>query len=138
MEIRKDTQGKWISPMYGNYLTQTSATKDEDRVIVKQVYIPNEESNDEWEEITQEDADRIIAAKKAARGEIGYPQEKVNQMIGLLATSINKMELTDDQSLNLKIYILSGKHLSIRSWKLGLKSCMTINSIRLSRLLKRY
>lgn len=102
MEIRKDTQGKWISPMYGDYLTQTSATKDEDRVIVKQVYIPNEESNDEWEEITQEDADRIIAAKKAARGEIEYPQGKVNQMIGLFATSINKMELTDEQSLQFK------------------------------------
>ena len=102
MEIRKDSQGKWISPQYGNYLTQTSATKDEDRVLVKQVYIPNEESNDEWEEITQEDADRIIAAKKAARGEIEYPKEKVNQMIGLLATSINKMELTDDQSLQFK------------------------------------
>lgn len=102
MEIRKDNQGKWISPQYGNYLTQTSATKDEDRVLVRQVYIPNEESNDEWEEITQEDADRIIAAKKAARREIEYPQEKVNQMIGLFATSINKMELTDDQSLQFK------------------------------------
>lgn len=102
MEIRKDNQGKWISPQYGNYLTQTSATKDEDRVLVRQVYIPNEESNDEWEEITQEDADRIIAAKKAARGEIEYPQEKVNQMIGLFATSINKMELTDEQSLQFK------------------------------------
>lgn len=102
MEIRKDNQGKWISPMYGNYLTQKSAIKDEDRVLVKQVYIPNEESNDEWEEITQEDADRIIAAKKAAKGEIEYPQEKVNQMIGLFATSINKMELTDEQSLQFK------------------------------------
>lgn len=102
MEIRKEIQGKWISPMYGNYLTQKSATKDEDRVLVKQVYIPNEESNDEWEEITQEDVDRIIAAKKAAKGEIEYPQEKVNQMIGLFATSINKMELTDKQSLQFK------------------------------------
>lgn len=102
MEIRKDNLGKWINPQYGNYLTQTSATKDEDRVLVRQVYIPNEESNDEWEEITQEDADRIIAAKKAARGEIEYPQEKVNQMIGLFATSINKMELTDEQSLQFK------------------------------------
>lgn len=34
MEIQKDNQGKWIRPQYGNYLTQTSATKDEDRVII--------------------------------------------------------------------------------------------------------
>lgn len=45
MEIQKDTQGKWIYPAYDKYLTQSSATDDKDKVIVKQVYIPLEESN---------------------------------------------------------------------------------------------
>lgn len=102
MEIQKDNQGKWIRPQYGNYLTQTSATKDEDKVLVKQVYIPNEESNDKWEEITQEDADRIIKAKKAAQGIVVYPETEVNQMIGLFAAQINNMEISDSDSLKFK------------------------------------
>ena len=63
MEIRKDNEGKWIYPAYGMYLTQKSATKDEDRVVVKSVYVPNDQSNDEWVEITQKDVDRINKAK---------------------------------------------------------------------------
>lgn len=102
MEIQKDNQGKWIRPQYGNYLTQTNATKDEDRVLVRQVYIPNEESNDEWEEITQEDADRIIKAKKAAKGTISYTETEVNQMIGLFASQINNMEISDADALKFK------------------------------------
>ena len=102
MEIKKSSEGKWIRAAFGSYLTQTSATEDVNRVIAIEVYIPNEESNDEWEEISKEDAERIIAAKKAAKGEVEYPQEKVNQMIGLFATSINSMELTDEQSLQFK------------------------------------
>lgn len=102
MEIKKSSEGKWIRAAFGSYLTQTSTTEDVNRVIAIEVYIPNDESNDEWEEISKEDAERIIAAKKAAKGEVEYPQEKVNQMIGLFATSINKMELTDEQSLQFK------------------------------------
>lgn len=102
MEIQKDSQGKWIRPQYGNYLTQKSATEDKDRVLVLQVYIPNEESNDEWEEITKEDADRIIKAKKAAQGEVSYPETEVNQMIELFAVQINNMEISDADSLKFK------------------------------------
>ena len=102
MEIRTEQEGKWISPMYGKFLTQSSATKDEDRVVAKQVYIPLDESNDEWTEITKEDAERIFKAKKAARGQIEYPEEQVNQMIGLFASQINAMNLTDEQALQFK------------------------------------
>lgn len=102
MEIRTEQEGKWISPMYGKFLTQSSATKDEDRVVAKQVYIPLDESNDEWTEITKEDAERIFKAKKAARGQIEYPEEQVNQMIGLFASQINTMNLTDEQALQFK------------------------------------
>lgn len=102
MEIQKDNEGKWIRPQYGMYLTQKSATKDEDRVIVKQVYIPNDQSNDEWEEITQDDVERINKAKKAAKGEVVYPETEVNQLLGLMAVNINAMDLTDEQALQYK------------------------------------
>lgn len=102
MEIRKDNEGKWIYPAYGMYLTQKSATKDEDRVVVKSVYVPNDQSNDEWVEITQKDVDRINKAKKAAHGEVVYPEMEVNQMLGLMAMNINTMDLTDEQSLKFK------------------------------------
>lgn len=102
MEIQKDSQNKWIRPQYGNYLTQKSATEDKDKVLVLQVYVPNEESNDEWVEITSEDADRIIKAKKAAQGEVMYPETEVTQLLGLMAVNINTMNLTDEQALQFK------------------------------------
>lgn len=102
MEIQKDNQGKWVRPQYGNYLTLKSATEDKDRVLVLQVYIPNEESNDEWEEITKEDVDRIMKAKKASQGEISYPEVEVNQMISLFASQINNMEISDADALKFK------------------------------------
>ena len=102
MEIRKDNEGKWIYPAYGMYLTQKSATKDEDRVVVKSVYVPNDQSNDEWEEIDSEDVERINKAKRAAKGEVVYPGMEVNQMLGLMAMNINTMDLTDEQALKYK------------------------------------
>lgn len=102
MEIKKSSEGKWIRAAFGSYLTQTSATEDIKRVIAIEVYIPNEESNDEWEEISKEDADRIIAAKKAAKGEIVYSETEVNQMINLFAAQINNMEISDVDALKFK------------------------------------
>lgn len=102
MEIQKDNEGKWIRPQWGKYLTQALANKDEERVIVKQVYIPNDQSNDEWIEISQEDVDRINKAKKAAQGEVIYPEE-VNQVLDLFTMTINTLSLTDEQSLKVKV-----------------------------------
>ena len=102
MEIQKDNEGKWIRPQWGKYLTQALANKDEERVIVKQVYIPNDQSNDEWIEISQEDVDRINKAKKAAHGEVIYPEEEVNQVLDLFTMTINTLSLTDEQSLKVK------------------------------------
>lgn len=102
MEIQKDNQGKWIRPQYGNYLTQKSATDEKERVLVLQVYVPNEESNDEWVEITSEYAERIIKEKKAAQGEVMYPETEVTQLLGLMAVNINTMNLTDEQALQFK------------------------------------
>ena len=102
MEIQKDNEGKWIRPQYGMYLTQATASKDEERVVVRQVYIPNDQSNDEWVEITQEDVDRINKAKKAAHGKVVYPEMEVNQLLGLMAIDINTKNFTDEQALQFK------------------------------------
>ena len=102
MEIQKDQQGKWLRPQYGSYLTQASATEDVDKVLVQQVYVPLTESNDEWVEITAEEAERIRKAKEAAKGNVEYPEEEVNQALNLFAMTINTMPLTDQQALSVK------------------------------------
>ncbi len=102
MEIQKDYQGKWLRPTNGGYIVNASAKEDVDKVILMQAYVPLTESNDEWEEITQEEAERIRKAKDAAKGSVAYPEEKVNQMIGLFASQINNMDLTDEQALQFK------------------------------------
>lgn len=100
MEIQKDTTGKWIRPQYGNYLSNASATDDKQKVIVNQAYIPNEESNDEWVEITQEDVERIRKAKGQTIS-MEIPEE-VNTQLELTAVLINTIELTDEQFLQFK------------------------------------
>lgn len=102
MEIQKDYQGKWLRPTNGGYIVNASAKEDVDKVLVLQAYVPLTESNDEWEEVTQEEAERIRKAKDAAKGSVEYPEEKVNQMIGLFASQINNMDLTDEQALQFK------------------------------------
>lgn len=102
MQIQKDSQGKWLDADYDKYLTQTSATEDKDKLVVKRVYVPLDTDLGEWNEIDKEEAERIKKAKEAAKGSVDYPEEKVNQMIGVFAASINKMELTDEQSLQFK------------------------------------
>lgn len=102
MEIQKDYQGKWLRPTNGGYIVNASAKEDVDKVLVLQAYVPLTESNDEWEEVTQEEAERIRKAKDAAKGSVAYPEEKVNQMIGLFASQINNMDLTDEQALQFK------------------------------------
>lgn len=102
MQIQKDNQGKWLRADWNKYLTQTSATEDVDRVLVNQVYIPLTESNDEWTEIDEEDAERIRKAKEAAKGNVEYPEKEVNQVLTLFTMAINTMNLTDEQALSVK------------------------------------
>lgn len=99
MEITKDSVGKWIYAQYDKYLTQSTATEDKDKVIAKQVYVPLTESNDDWVEITSEDYERIKKAKAAEKGEVEYPEEKINQTLELLSMTINSMDLTNEQAL---------------------------------------
>lgn len=102
MQIQKDNQGKWLRADWSKYLTQTSATEDVDRVLASQVYIPLSESNDEWTEIDEEDAERIRKTKEAAKGNMEYLEAKVNQALSLFAMAINTMNLTDEQALSVK------------------------------------
>lgn len=102
MEIAKDNNGKWIRASYGKYLTNSSATEDVDRVVVSSVYTLLTESNDEWIEISSEDAERIRKAKEAAKGSVEYPEEEVNQTLNLISLTINTMNLTDEQALSVK------------------------------------
>lgn len=102
MEIVKDNKGKWLRAAEDKYLTQVCATEDKDKLIVKQVYIPLSESIDQWEEISSEEADRIIEVKKASQGEAIYPEAEVNQMINLFASQINNMEINDADALKYK------------------------------------
>ena len=102
MQIQKDSQGKWLDADYDKYLTQTSATEDKYKLLVKRAYVPLDTDLSEWNEIDKEEAERIKKAKDAAKGSVDYPEEKVNQMIGVFAASINKMDLTDEQSLQFK------------------------------------
>ena len=99
MEIKKYKKGKLIPASYGKYLTNSSATEDVDRVVVSSVYTLLTESNDEWMEISSEDAERIRKAKEAAKGSIEYPEEKVNQILNLISSTMN---LTDEQVLSVK------------------------------------
>lgn len=102
MEIRIDNSVKYINPSWDKYLTQASATEDVNKVVVKSVTVPVDTDNNEWVEITQEDVERINKAKNASKGVVEYPEEKVNMMIGLFATSVNSMNFTDEQSLQFK------------------------------------
>lgn len=56
--------------------------------------MPLDTDLNEWNEIDKEEAERIKKAKEAAKGSVDYPEEKVNQMIGVFVASINKMDLT--------------------------------------------
>lgn len=102
MEIVKDNNGKWIRASYGKYLTNSYATEDVDRVVVSSVYTLLTESNDEWMEISSEDAERIRKAKEAAKGYVEYPEEEMNQTLNLISLTINTMNLTDKQALSVK------------------------------------
>ena len=101
MEITKDTRGKWIRPSYKNYLANTAAKEDKERVVALSVLVPHEEPADQWEEIDEERYQQIKKAKQAAYN-VEYPEVEVNQVLNLMTMKINSMDLTDEQSLQFK------------------------------------
>lgn len=101
MEIAKETNGrKWIRAAYKNYLVGNSQAEDKEKIVAHSVLVPDWASSDEWQEVDEETAMRIKAAK-AQTGDIEYPEE-INQTMNLMKMKINDMELTDEQALSLK------------------------------------
>lgn len=101
MEIAKETNGrKWIRAAYKNYLVGNSQAEDKEKIVAHSVLVPDWASSDEWQEVDEETAMRIKAAK-ARTGHIEYPED-INQTMNLMKMKINDMELTDEQSLSVK------------------------------------
>lgn len=101
MDVKKQSYGKVISASYQHYITLTEV-EDKYKPILTTITIPSWEGIDQYAEIDEAEAERIRTVKNAAKGNVEYPEELVNQMIGLFATSINAMSLTDEQALQFK------------------------------------
>ena len=99
MDVKNQSYGKVISAAYQHYITLVDV-EDKYKPIITTVTVPSWEGMDQFVEIDQAEADRIRSVK--TKGNTEYPEEKINQMIGLFAASINTMNLTDEQSLQYK------------------------------------
>lgn len=102
MEIKKEQDGKWIYPSYGKFLVNSSATEDTEKLIALKVFVPLDESNDQWDEITQEEKERIMSAKLIAKGQITSMNESINQQSSLITASINSFGLSNEKALEFK------------------------------------
>ena len=101
MEIQNDNNGrKWIRAAYKNYLVGNSQAEDKDKLVAHSVLVPDWASADEWQEVGEEEAQRIKAAKSQT-GNIEYPEE-INQTMNLMKMKINAMKLTDEEALAVK------------------------------------
>lgn len=101
MDVKNQSYGKVISAAYQHYITLADV-EDKYKPILTTITIPSWEGIDQYTEIDEAEAERIRSVKNAAKGNMEYPEQKVNQMIGLFATSINAMSLTDEQALQYK------------------------------------
>lgn len=102
MRITDQLNGKSIRANANCYLTQTTTTSDEQKILAYEVYVPSFESLDQWQEIDEEEAQRIRRIKDAAKGYVEYPEVEVNATIALMGTMINTMSFTDEQALQFK------------------------------------
>lgn len=102
MRIVNQLNGKSLRANSGSYLVNNTATSDEQKILAYEVYIPSFESLDQWDEIDEEEAQRIRRVKDAAKGYVEYPETEVNATISLMSTVINTIELADEQALQFK------------------------------------
>ena len=98
MEITKEQRGKWIRPSYGHYLC-TNDSNDKDKKIFLSIFVPNDESADQYVEI---DAEEYETIKKAKGQGVSIPEAEINQSLSLFAMTINSLSLSDEQSLKVK------------------------------------
>lgn len=85
MDIKNQSYGKVISAAYQHYITLTEV-EDKYKPIFTTITVPSWEGLDQFAEIDEAEAERIRTVKNAAKGNVEYPEEQVNQMIGLFAT----------------------------------------------------
>lgn len=102
MEIKKEQDGKWIYPAYGKFLVNASAKEDTEKLIALKVFVPLESSNDQWDEITEEEKNRIISAQLVAKGQITSMNESITQQSSLITASINSFGLSNEKALEFK------------------------------------
>lgn len=101
MDVKNQSYGKVITAAYQHYITLADV-EDKYKPILTTITIPSWEGIDQYQEIDQAEAERIKSVKNAAKGSVEYPEQEVNQMIGLLSVSINDMKLIDELSYKFK------------------------------------
>ena len=81
MTIYTTQDERQLTADYGKYLTQAiDGLEDKQRVLCKIVHLPLSESTGDWEEIGEDRASEIRAAKAAAAGSIAELAQKVTQL----------------------------------------------------------
>lgn len=102
MNIYTGYSEKQIIVDSNNYLTLNLDIEDSKLPLVKAVTIPLTEKVDQWVEIGEDRAQAIISAKKVAGGEAQIVTEQFNQQVKLVSMTINNIQLTDEQALEVK------------------------------------
>ena len=101
MNIYTTQDERQLSADPGKYLTQAIAgLEDKQRVLCKIVHLPLSESIGDWEEIGEDRANEIRAAKGQTTAAIDMT--RYNQQQKLMTMAINTMPLTDEQAIEVK------------------------------------
>ena len=101
MNIYTTQDERQLSADPGKYLTQAIAgLEDKQRVLCKIVHLPLSESIGDWEEIGEDRANEIRAAKGQTTAAIDMTH--YNQQQKLMTMAINTMPLTDEQAIEVK------------------------------------
>ena len=101
MNIYTTQDERQLSADYGKYLTQAiDGLEDKQRVLCKIVHLPLSESTGDWQEIGEDRAAEIRAAKGQTTAAIDMT--RYNQQMKLATMAINTMPLTDEQAIEVK------------------------------------
>lgn len=102
MNIYTTQDERQLSADYGKYLTQAiDGLEDRQRVLCKIVHLPLSESTGDWQEIGEDRATEIRAAKAAAAGSIAELAQKVTQLsqqATAAATAAEQAQQTADEA----------------------------------------
>lgn len=101
MNIYTTQDEKQLTADYGKYLTLTAtAVEDKDLPLCKIVHLPLTESTGDWQEIGEEEAQKIRQAKGHTAAAIDMT--RYQQQMKLATMAVNTMSLTDEQALEVK------------------------------------